>query len=169
GTGDMWPDNLGCVGSERHPGECPTAVLGEPDCVPGHAAAVTCSGLYGTCSRHVRLAGGPGRCAGRVEVYVQGSWATVCEDTWDMSAAGVVCRQLGCGTALAAPDSARFGASMMPPWLVAVGCAGTEASLWDCPARAQGGCRRGGGAGAVCSGQCRVSLGRGPSRGSLAP
>ncbi|XP_053924086.1 LOW QUALITY PROTEIN: antigen WC1.1-like [Cuculus canorus] len=249
GAGDapLWQDTFGCIGSERHPGECPTAVLGEPSCKVGHTAAVWCSGVAeplrlvegetrcdgrlevttspgtwarvlvglwdargagvvcrqlgcgvpekihampgsGTTglqglwctgteenlaqcntsgvataptgspeevaivcsgSRRVRLAGSLRRCAGRVEVYVQGSWATVCEDNWDMLEAAVVCRQLGCGTVLEAPSSARFGVGAGLLWQSVVGCAGTEASLWDCPA--QGICQHGGAAGAVCS------------------
>uniref|UniRef100_A0A672TT84 SRCR domain-containing protein n=1 Tax=Strigops habroptila TaxID=2489341 RepID=A0A672TT84_STRHB len=109
-----------------------------------------------TGSRRLRLAGGPRRCAGRVELYLNGTWSTVCQDTWDIVDATVVCRQLGCGTALDAPGSARFGPGVAAPWPGAGGCAGSELSLWDCPAPGQRGCRRGGGAGAVCSGQCRA-------------
>ncbi|NWR63830.1 C163A protein, partial [Bucorvus abyssinicus] len=147
GRGPLRRDAFGCSGSERHPGECPVAVLGQPACPPGHAAAVNCSGVYGTCrdkslkglwgcptncpvpsvaagSRRVRLAGGPGRCAGRVEVYVNGTWSTVCQEPWDMADATVVCRQLGCGMALAAPGSTRFGPGTGPLWPDAGGCAG---------------------------------------------
>ena len=80
----------------------------------------------------------------------------MCQDTWDILDASVVCRQLGCGTALDAPGSARFGPGVAPAWAGGGGCAGTEASVWDCPAPLQRGCRRGGGAGAVCSGECRA-------------
>uniref|UniRef100_A0A672TUS0 SRCR domain-containing protein n=1 Tax=Strigops habroptila TaxID=2489341 RepID=A0A672TUS0_STRHB len=99
-----------------------------------------------TGSRRLRLAGGPRRCAGRVELYLNGTWSTVCQDTWDIVDATVVCRQLGCGTALDAPGSARFGPGVAAPWPGAGGCAGSELSLWDCPAPGQRGCRRGGGA-----------------------
>lgn len=114
------------------------------------------------------MADGPSRCAGRVEVYINGTWHSVCQETWGMSDAAVVCRQLGCGTALPATGSARFGPGTGPLWPGTGGCAGTEASLWDCPASARHGCRRGGGAAAaVCSGQCHAPWDRGPGIGGL--
>ncbi|KAM6274471.1 scavenger receptor cysteine-rich type 1 protein M130-like [Porphyrio hochstetteri] len=277
-------DTFSCSGSEHHPGQCPTVVLGQPACLPGHAAAINCSGLYHTCfrgllghprnqeqgpegvaeplrlvegesrcdgrlevatslgawarvpaglwdnqgasvvcrqlgcgvpekvytvpgsspaalqglwcagtehslaqcnvsgmaavptgspeevavvcsgSRRVMLVGGTGRCAGRVEVYINGTWGSICQDAWDLSDATVVCRQLGCGTALEAPGSAPFGPGTGPLWLDAGGCAGTEASLWDCPALAPRVCRRGGGAGAVCSEHLSLRLTGGSNR-----
>ncbi|NWY22533.1 C163A protein, partial [Aphelocoma coerulescens] len=80
----------------------------------------------------VRLADGPGRCAGRVEVLHLGRWGTVCDDTWDLAAARVTCRQLGCGTAVSAPGSARFGPGTDPIWLDGTHCTGEELTLAQC-------------------------------------
>uniref|UniRef100_A0A8C5UHN9 SRCR domain-containing protein n=1 Tax=Malurus cyaneus samueli TaxID=2593467 RepID=A0A8C5UHN9_9PASS len=54
GEGPLRPDAFGCSGSERHPGECPVAVLGKGPCAPGNAAAVNCSGVCGTRGRSLK-------------------------------------------------------------------------------------------------------------------
>jgi hypothetical protein len=46
---------------------------------------------------------------GRIDVLHGGAWGTVCEDTWDLWHAHVVCRQLGCGHALSALRDAHLG------------------------------------------------------------
>uniref|UniRef100_A0A8C3WTA3 CD5 molecule like n=1 Tax=Catagonus wagneri TaxID=51154 RepID=A0A8C3WTA3_9CETA len=80
----------------------------------------------------VRLAGGPGRCKGRVEVKYQGHWGTVCKAGWNLSAAKVVCRQLGCGRALLTKRCCSATQGQGPIWLSEVSCSGKEVSLQSC-------------------------------------
>uniref|UniRef100_A0A8C0FMM8 Soluble scavenger receptor cysteine-rich domain-containing protein SSC5D n=1 Tax=Bubo bubo TaxID=30461 RepID=A0A8C0FMM8_BUBBB len=102
----------------------------------------------------VRLVNGPNRCAGRVEVLHEQQWGTVCDDSWDLKDAKVVCQQLGCGTAVSVPHQAHFGPGSDPIWLDDVECTGTETTFSQCGLRSWGlhNCNHEEDAGVVCSG-----------------
>ncbi|NWH89635.1 DMBT1 protein, partial [Aegithalos caudatus] len=99
------------------------------------------------------------RCAGRVEVFHAGRWGTVCDDTWDLADAQVVCAQVSCGPALALAGTGEFGPGEGPIWLDEVTCEGSEAALELCPAHTWGvhNCHHGEDAGVVCAGVCRCA------------
>ena len=95
---------------------------------------------------------------GRVEVTRNGTWGTVCDDSWNINDANVVCRQLGYDHATEAISNALFGAgsSTMPIYLDDVGCFGNEAALNQCPASPWGqhNCQHSEDAGVRCYSEC---------------
>ena len=80
----------------------------------------------------VRLVNGPTKYEGRMEVYHNGVWGTVCDDVWDLNDAQVVCRELGLVEATAAIPDAFYGQGNEHIWLDDVDCIGTEETIVDC-------------------------------------
>ena len=65
-----------------------------------------------------------------MEVNYNGEWGTVCDDGWDDTDAGVVCRQLGFGSY--GYGIHYFGQRSGPIWLNNVECIGNESTLASC-------------------------------------
>ena len=80
----------------------------------------------------VRVSGGSDSSEGRVEIFLNEVWGTVCDDSWDIREANVVCRQLGFQRALEAVSGAAFGPGADPILLDDVECTGDEETLAEC-------------------------------------
>ena len=79
----------------------------------------------------IRLANGRNEKEGRVEIYWNNQWSTVCDDIWDDNDATVICKQLGYSR-----GSARvfgyFGEGSGLILLDDVNCNGRESSIFTC-------------------------------------
>lgn len=72
------------------------------------------------------------RCSGRVEVYHNSMWKTLCDDwDWGIPNARVACREVGCGSPLNTSNWNHTGNKTGQIWL-RVGCSGHEGSLEEC-------------------------------------
>lgn len=69
--------------------------------------------------RKIRLRDGDSHFEGRVEIYRDNEWGTVCDDSWDIRDARVVCKELLLGDAREAVPSGRLGRGedRQPIWL----------------------------------------------------
>ncbi|XP_038069843.1 deleted in malignant brain tumors 1 protein-like [Patiria miniata] len=130
GSGDIFFDDVACRGSETSLLDCVRST--ENDCGHFDDAGVICGTPGKEAGFAIRLVGGSSETQGRVEVYVNGIWGTVCDDGWDLDDARVVCRQLGYGEAVRAVGSAHFGRGSGDIFFDDLACTGSETSLLDC-------------------------------------
>ena len=92
----------------------------------------------GSCNNYtgvLRLVGGDETStalSGRLEVFINGEWGTVCDDGWDINDANVACRELGYSYALSYQCCPRYGRGGGQIWLDDVSCSGMEHFLLSC-------------------------------------
>ena len=91
------------------------------------------SGSGGSDSGNVRLVGGSSSASGRVEIYHQGQWGTICDDEWNLDEGYAVCIQLGFYGVTRVMGEGEFGpGDENSPIIEAVDCDGTQTTLEDC-------------------------------------
>ncbi|CAM9609941.1 unnamed protein product [Rangifer tarandus platyrhynchus] len=117
----------GLGGLKGEPG--PSGQKGEPGWrgATGPQGAKGEKGQKGDSSLAVRIIGSGSR--GRAEVFYNGAWGTICDDSWNNADATVFCRMLGYSSGTAIYN---VGAGSGNIWLDDVACRGSESTLWDC-------------------------------------
>ncbi|WAR10854.1 NETR-like protein, partial [Mya arenaria] len=141
-------DELACHGNEQSIFQCHHNGLGIHNCGHGEDAGVIC-----TTNGKIRLAGSDSYHEGRIEIFFNGRWGSVCDDGFGAGDAQVACHMLGFQrTDAVATD--RFGpaSSSVPIVLDDVVCSGTESSLLDCRYSTHGDedCSHGEDVGVIC-------------------
>ncbi|XP_066428619.1 scavenger receptor cysteine-rich type 1 protein M130-like [Eleutherodactylus coqui] len=141
----FWVDHINCTKYSNLLWECPSSPWNINSCTNRELAYIVCERnrksiqslptSRSSSDDRVRLTGVENNCSGRVEVFFQGEWGTVCDDDWDIKDAEVVCRQIGCGSAVNATTEAMYGKGAGPIWLSEVQCKGYEQALQDCWAK----------------------------------
>ncbi|XP_034050584.1 neurotrypsin [Thalassophryne amazonica] len=129
GSGPIQLDAVKCTGNELSLDQCPHGDWEQHNCDHMEDASVSCSPYT---DGVVRLVGGDTPWEGRVEVFHNGDWGTVCDDHWTQQHAEVVCRQLGYRGHAEVMADGTFGEGIGLILLDDVHCEGSETSLLDC-------------------------------------
>ncbi|XP_067052699.1 deleted in malignant brain tumors 1 protein-like isoform X2 [Acropora muricata] len=155
-----------CKGNEDTLGDCITDWK-RTNCDHGYAG-VRCS-AEGTAEGNIRLRGGSSKKEGRVEIFHQGEWGTVCDDYWKKENARVVCYELGFTAVLEYKRS--FGPGSNRIWLDRVNCNGRETALVKCSHRGWGitSCNHREDVGVICSDQALIGCYKNSSRQAMRP
>ena len=88
-------------------------------------------------SIEIRLVGGSTKNEGRIEIRGQGKWGTVCDDSFGLDDANVICKMLGYPSAFKAfqggDTKKKYGLGGGEIIFDDLKCTGTENSLFECP------------------------------------
>jgi len=122
-----------CTGIENRLDECQINYGYTSSCDHAMDVGVFCSDPYVPKPHQtVRLIGGNSIFSGRVEIYKDGVWGTVCGDYWTNKNAEVVCRQLGMEGGVVALGGMHGEGIKLPIIADNVFCQGNEERLEEC-------------------------------------
>ncbi|VDI68326.1 Hypothetical predicted protein, partial [Mytilus galloprovincialis] len=110
--------------------ECDSSPITTEESVTTSLYSVDTSGSY----TNVRLVGGNYYWEGRVEIYHNGAWGTICDDNFDTNEAKVICTMLGYNRygSVTAYGSAAFGEGRGSIMLDDLQCNGYESDISHC-------------------------------------
>jgi len=129
--GPIWLDKLRCNGTERDVRECAHNGWGVHNCGHSDDVAVSCTGIN---VDQVRLNGRRDPREGRLEMFYNGRWRTVCNSSgsaFNNAASRVVCNMLGFGF-IGTAISNTFGDVDNGVVFTTLRCRGNEQSISDC-------------------------------------
>nr|AWV50460.1 SR-I [Amphioctopus fangsiao] len=109
----------------------------------------SCFDMLKADGERIRLANGTNT-YGRVELFHNGTWGTICDDSWDNDDAKVVCRMLGLSGGIAFPRS-WFDQGTGEIFMSDVNCFGYESSIWQCTFKEKHFCSHNEDASVVCT------------------
>ncbi|CAC5357498.1 DMBT1 [Mytilus coruscus] len=92
----------------------------------------------GVMPTEVRLTGGDGPWEGTVEVFVDGSWGTICDQNFNLKDARVICRMLGFRRAIQVWQGAAWGVGTGKSLFSYLSCSGNELNIGSCGYRTSG-------------------------------
>ena len=99
----------------------------------------------------MRLVGTDHEFVGRVEVFSDNHWGTICDDQFDIKDAHVICRQLGYPSAVKYYERAAFGEGSGRIVFDDLECVGTERAVGDCARAETHNCDHGEDVGVQCA------------------
>ncbi|KAK3606288.1 hypothetical protein CHS0354_037964 [Potamilus streckersoni] len=128
----VWASDFRCTRALARLSDCEYSKDVSSDCLmDSTSAGVLCYTHYEIIQ--YRLAEGRFQDAGRVEIYFDGRWGTICDNLWSRYDARVFCRTMGYADGTSHGSSFRLATGTIPVYMSGLECDGTEGDLLQCP------------------------------------